>query len=315
LTDHADTHPCFAERVRALGLQPDQFHAHGFPGKPNPSAAEFLFGESLPGLRREISNLWRDEVKNDWKARHGHAAIVQRQIAAIDPGSTAGQLAPEFLWEKAQKVLSLGGPDEAEPLLRALVATKPDHSAANLVLGQHLLGRLDPEGASYLQRILDAEDDGLIPEACAALTSYFQALGHPQGAQSVRERLLRYQVDMESARKERGQVRASDRFRPHELAPSELDAIIAALRSESALEGAWLVQKDLVFFPKQRLFVVVVQTATNSWGRSNAVQDSQLASRLIPKLKLPGSTLVIGAKGTFGKLAKKVMAHPDAKIV
>jgi hypothetical protein len=315
LTDHADTHPCFAERVRALGLSPDQFLERGFPRSPHPSAAEFLFGENLPQIRRETSALWREDVRSNWQARYSHAAVILRQITAIAPGKVAGPLAPEVLWEKAQKVLSLGGSEKAEPLLRELVALKPTHSAANLVLGKHLLDRLDANGASYLQRIIETEDDGLIPEACAALTSYFQAVGHAEGAQSVRNRLHRYQMDLENARKERSQVRSSDSFRPHELPTAELNEIIATLRSESVLEGAWLVQKELLYFPKQRLFVLAVRTATNMWGRSNSAHDSQLVNRLVPRLRLPGSTLVIGANGMFRKLAQKVMASPDSRIV
>ncbi len=180
LTDHADTHPCFADRVRALGLAPEEFLHGGFPRNANPSAAEFLLGESLSRVGRETSALWREEAKGNWQARYSHAMVVQRQITAIGPGPTADEPNPELLWEKAQKLLTLGQTDEAEPLLRQLVTLKPTHSAANFVLGKQLLDRLDAAGASYLQQILNTEDDEMIPQACAALTSYFQAVGHAQ---------------------------------------------------------------------------------------------------------------------------------------
>ena len=315
LTGHADTHPRFADRARALGLSPQQFLQQGFPRPANPSAAEFLLGRRLAQIREETSALWRTEAKSAWQARHRQAANLQRQIKAIEVGPAAGEPAADILWEKAQNLLGVGRSEEAESLLRQLLAMKPTHSAANLALGTQLLERRDGEGVLYLQRILDLDDDGLVPAACAALTHYDQSIGDVAGAQQVSERLHRYQVETEAAHKERAQIRPTDSFRAHGLAPTEMNDLVAILRGESELDGAWLVQKDLAYFPNQRLFVLVVRTAANTWGRSDSSRDLQLVNRLIPKLRLPGRRLVIGANGTFRKLAKKVMNSDDSRIV
>jgi Zn-dependent protease with chaperone function len=315
LTDRTDTHPSFAERAKALGLSSQEFLARGFPSTSTPNAAELLLGDALAGIRRDVSARWLTESQGNWQGRYGYAALVQRQLTAIEPSTPSSDLAPEVLWDKAQKVLSLEGPEGAEPLLRQLVALRPTHSAANLILGKHLLDRLNAEGASHLQRILDLEDDALIPQACSTLTEYFQAVGHAEGAQTVRQRLQRYISEGAEARKERAQVGPRDAFRAHELAAAELNELTATLRAETNLDGAWLVQKQLVYFPRQRLFVLSVRTPKKAWGRSNAARDAELVNRLIPKLKLPGRTLVISLSGPFRKLAKRVISATDSQII
>lgn len=319
LTDRTDTHPSFADRTKALGLSPENFFSTGFPSRQSPTAAELLFGDQIEWIRQEISARWRETAQGNWQGRYGHAVLLQRQLTAINaspPTSDSASMdpAPE-IWERAQKVLSLEGAPGAEPLLRQLVALRPTHSAANLILGKYLLDRLDPEGASHLQRILDLEDDALLPEACAVLTQYFQAVGHADGAQRVRQRLQSYLQEAEAARRERAQVGPRDSFQPHQLAASELNELVTLLRAEPQLDAAWLVQKQLIYFPRQRLFVLSVRTAKNAWGRPNSAQDAQLVNRLIPKLKLPGRALVINPSGPFHKLAKTVMSLDGSQIV
>jgi hypothetical protein len=315
LTDRSDTHPSLADRAKALGLSAQELSRQGFPSMPTPSAAELLLGDAVMQVRHDVSDLWRTESERNWQGRFGHAALVQRQLKAIEPSNPSGDLAPEVLWEKAQKVLSLEGAQGAEPILRQLVAVRPTHSSANLILGKHLLDSLNVEGASHLQRILDLEDDALVPQACGVLTEYFQSVGHAEAAQRVRERLRRFMLEADEARKERAQVGPRDLFRAHELEKSELGEIVAMLRAEPGLDAAWLVQKELVYFRKQRLFVLSVRTAINVWGHSNATRDAELVGRLIPKLKLPGRSLVISPSGGFRKLAKRVVSTPDSQIV
>jgi hypothetical protein len=315
LTDYSDTHPSFADRVRAVGLRPMNFRKSGFPIQPAPSAAELLLSDSLERMRRDVSALWHDEVKSTWHGRHVQATLLERQLAGAESGATPSEAALDPLWEKAQTVLALKGPQAAEPLLRDLVAMKPTHSAANFVLGKHLLDRLNEEGTSYLQRILDAEGDDFIPRACATLAEYFQAVGDADGVHRVRKRLDCHQFAAEKSRVERTHVGPRDSLLPHQLSQAELNELLQTLQKESSLDGAWLVQKKLEYFPKQRLFILALQTATNLLGRSNATLDAQIVNRVIPQLRLPGRSLVISPTGTFRKLAKRVVSFDGSRIV
>ena len=68
LTDHADTHPCFAARAEALGQPIDGFRRQGYPRAPDVSAAAVLFAESRGKLALAVSQEWQQEVALDWWA-------------------------------------------------------------------------------------------------------------------------------------------------------------------------------------------------------------------------------------------------------
>jgi hypothetical protein len=314
LTDHLDTHPSLSDRLRAFGLTVDSCRAGGFPPAPCPSAAALLFGDRLGAIRDAVDSLWQEEASEAWRSRHGRAALLGRRLETLGQVDAEVGADADLLWEKALAVLDLRGPEAAEPLLRQLLALRPTHSAANLVLGQHLLERGQPEGESHLRRILDREEDELFPQACEALAAHFQSAGQTSRLQEVRAQQSRYQVARAAAEQERSMVSPADRLVHHELTPDELAALRDLLVHQSDLHSAYLVRKELKHFPRQRLFVLCVRTRPNFWGRSGADRDAALVSRLIPLVKLPGRVLVIAPHGGFRALARKVMSSPDARV-
>jgi hypothetical protein len=314
LTDNQNTHPSLSDRLGALGRAVDPYRARGFPTAPSPSAATALFGDRLDALRKEVDALWQREVAESWRNRHGRAVSQEHRLATLDRVGAGAEPDPDLLWEKALAVLDLEGPAAAEPLIRQLLALRPTHSAANLVLGQHLLERGHPEGEAHLRRILEREEDELIPHACEAPANHFQAAGLTGPLEETRRRLSQFQAAQAAAGRERNRVSAADRFLPHDLAPDELAALQKLLAQEPDLARAHLARKELKHFPQQRLFVLCVQSEANLWGRSRAEQDTRLVGRLVPLVELPGRVLVISPQGGFRSLARKIARLPNSQV-
>lgn len=312
LTDNVETHPCFADRAWEMGEDSDLYLARGLPSLPRPSAADVYLGQEADALERDVSELWRETVESEWRLRHNRMGRLQEHIQSVNQSSVA-DVDPMHIWQKARAILDMDGPAAAAGLLQQILDLQPDHGPANLVLGRHLLSQGRSEGEFHLRRVLESDDQELIVQAGQFLADHFRSVGDIAQLQEVHRRLDCFAVDLSASQRERNQVRASDRFLPHDLESEELQPLIALLADVPGAR-AWLVRKDLKFFPQQRLFVLCVQTSTNWMGRSSDYQDADLVNRLAAKLKLPGRMLVIAPQGGFRRLARKIKRQAGSEI-
>jgi len=190
---------------------------------------------------------------------------------------------------------------------------QPGHAAANLVLGQSLLGRGIAEGEQFLRRILEEENE-LIPDACHALSKHFLSLGRADRAQEVRKIMSRYQAATAAAAQERNEVKASDRFVPHELDAVGVASLRAVLDAEPDIGSAYLARKELKHFVRQPLFVLCVRSAAGIWSLQKRDRDMFVAGQLVRRVRLPGRVLVVAPRGAFRALGRAIMRLPDACI-
>ena len=313
LTDHLETHPCFADRIRAIGSAPVSLSADEFPAAARLSAAVSLFGNSLGGIRQDVDAVWQRDIRPLWRHRHGRAVSLQRAIQSRGLAATGGNAAPELLWQNATEVLELDGPKAAEPLLRQMLALRPDHSPARLMLGQQLLENDPEEAVRLLQQIIDTQDDPLIPSACAALAQHYRLAGLAEPLQEVHRQLSRFEAACAGAERERSRLSPSDRFVPHDLSADDLANLQEILAREPGVAAAYLVRKELEHFPRQRLFILCLWPTGSSWGWSTD-RNARLVARLMPRLKLPGRVLTITPQRGARRLIRRITRIPDARI-
>jgi Zn-dependent protease with chaperone function len=313
ITDNSDTHPCLSDRLAAFGGTLPRGEG-GMPRPPSPSAAQAFLGTRLDELRGQADAVWREEAMPAWRARHGRAASIQRRLRDVEqtnsPTAAAGAAAVSTLWERAAAALELDGPAAAEPLLREVLASRPTHGMANLALGRALLERGNEEGATYLRRVLVEPDNALIPDACQTLARYFQTTGQADQMRAVYDELSLFQL----AQSEGDGVSARDAFAAADLTPAELQALQSVLAADRQLQEAHLARK-LLRHPSQRpLFVLCVGTRRGLFAGLSAERDAELVGRLIPRVRLPGSVLVISPHRQFRALGRKIKATPGSRI-
>ena len=317
LTDQANTHPSFSDRVAAMGFTADEFRRAGFPGAARGTAATAFFGTDEREFEEEVSAFWKKELLLDWRRRHGRSSTLNRRLsdlpsAPVDAVET--NLDVGVLWERARMVADVEGVPAAEPVLRQLLAAQPTHVYASLMLGQHLLEREPGEGIRLLRRVITSDRDDVIPHASNMLMEHFRRTGAQAELEVIRKHMAAFEAEAAAARKERGTVTAADTFEPHELTRDELTALQAILRQQEDLGQAWLAQKALQHFPHRRLFVLCVEARRAGWWGGSGEKDQALASRLIPLVRLPGQVLVIAAGGALAKIAKKARQVPESSI-
>ena len=312
LTDQAETHPSFADRAEALGCAPRDFSDQGFPRLPATSAAQHFFGQALDRLEGEISRDMQAEIAGQWHARHVRSGTVEQRLGTI--ATVAPEQSEKLTWEKVCLVLERDGPAAAEESLQAFLAATPGHGGASVNLGRYWLERRRHDGESLLRQVLEGDDDQWISAAGQILERHYRELGDEERLRGVRDRLDQFTADLAASQRERSSVKAGDRFVPHGLNPAELEAIITVLGACRDLHAAWLVRKELRHFPQNRLFVLVVRSQPNWWGSSSEPRDATIVRELVPRLTLPGQSLVIAPHGSFRRLARRIMSHAEAQL-
>ncbi len=314
-----ETHPAFRDRGRALGRSTEEIRQAGFPVAPRPSSAEALLGADRAAIESELAAEWQRSVVAGWRHRHRRATAEARRREA--PGVEGAEAAAPAIpadavaaWEAARASLELKGPAAAEPLLRAVLERDPRHAGASLVLGNHLLKLGDSEGRRMLEEVAAEADEFWMRQACQALHDHFKATGQEAELVAMRSRLDRLDEESAAAQRERATVRPGDSFLPHGLADDQLEPLRAVLAAQADCGAAWLVRKDLRYFPRKALFVLCVRRKTARWWSADPDGDRDLVRRLIPLVELPGQVLIVARSGSFRRLAAKVMSRPNAEV-
>ena len=307
VSDHADTHPCLADRVLALnpGFTPASLLAL-LNSIPLNSAARDLLGPAENTIRTDLNAIWRDQVRENWKLSYSRGVSLDHRLRALETSVPSHVTADaETLWDKARVSIELHGDDPTEPLLRQVLELNPAHAFANFTLGRILLKRHQLEGEPLLERAI-AENEDLLQPACDLLYDFHRARGDTARLAAIRERLDRHDAALASSLKERQEVTASDTFIPHTLTPSELTHLTTLLCSRPEIVHAWLAQKQLQYFTKQRLFLLCLEIHRPWYRLSNADDEFALINLLTPQLKLPGRVLVLSTRGPFKTVARKI---------
>ena len=311
VSDHTDTHPCLAERVLALNPHFTPASLLGLMNSTSQnSAARDLLGPLENTIRSDVNTHWRDEARENWKLSHSRGVSLDHRLRSIDASVPALLTADaETLWDKARVSLDLQGDDAAEPLLRQVLQLNPAHAFANFQLGRILLKRRHPDGESLMERSI-AENDDLFQPGCNLLYDYFREKGDTARLATLRQRLDQHDIALVASIKERQEVTASDTFIPHTLSQNELSHLNDFLGKQPAIVRAWLAQKKLQHFTKQRLFLLCLEVHRPWYRLNNSDAEFALINTISPKLKLPGRVLIFSTRGPFKRLARTIRRLP-----
>jgi Zn-dependent protease with chaperone function len=316
VTSDTDTHPCLSARLRAIKRLPEGVEAGEYPAWPaisEPSGAEALLGDALGKIRTDVEARWRKDCQQTWTDRHARAAALQHRLQSLSQAVPEPAADVDSLWDQAHAMIDLKGDVGAVPILQQILALRPTHAGANFCLGRHLIGEGDATGEAHLERAME-EDEDLIPKGCGLLHAFFRRTGNASRVREVEARLDRYEAAMAASHQERANVTAADTLIPHGLEEAQLDGVRALLAGQPGVARAYLGQKQMRHFKKQRLFVLCIE-GKRAWYRpANHDAEQSAVKALFGKLRLPGRVLVFAPSGSFSAIAKKLRTVPNAQI-
>jgi Zn-dependent protease with chaperone function len=181
-TGYSDTHPCLADRLKAIGVEPH------VPEVVEVSAAETLLGPAVESLRQELDERWRTSVKHWWGKRHQYASESRARLALLERKAllTESFTAVE-LWDRARFTEEFGSSEAALALYTRILQGDPQHVGALWRRGHLLLARGDAAGIEQLSAAASL-DRKLEQAVCATVVAFHRRYGREVEAREFEKR-------------------------------------------------------------------------------------------------------------------------------
>lgn len=307
-----ETHPAMAERLAALGQSPEQIRQRQFPDSPDPNAFDALFGDDAADLEQAISARWKEQVSAIWQDRHRRITALRTDADIDDSVFPDGDRSAAELWARARRVLDASGLAAAEPLLRQILESEPQHTGANMAFGQLRLEQGHEDGVQILKSVFDQQNADWTGAAAAVLEQHYITTGQKQRAGEVRTAMDQFDRDRAAAEQERFQFKKSDVWIEHGLTEFERSVLSDEFRQHESCRRVWLARKRVQHFPDEHLYVLVVES--NGPRRERPTTEDELIAPLMVKCELPGRLLVIADTGEFRRAARQIRNLPGSLI-
>jgi len=307
-TSTADTHPCLRDRLQAL-----EYCAPGTGSdlQPPPLAlerADTLLGETLAACIRALEIRWENAVKTQWRQRYLRAEKDRERLRELQGHEAGRPLTADEHYERAAVTLEQEGDAAALPLLQRVLALAPGHAQANFLLGRALIEDDDKAGIDALEKAM-AQDPDFVTIGLDLLYRYYRRIGQPDQMRVLEKRYDESQDTLRFARAERDHILINDTFLPHNLSTSQVEDIQKQLTEYAEISRAYLVRKEVSFYPQKPLFVLVVESTLGSFDGSYA-EDQNLISRLAEQLRLPGQTIIFVPSGNMETIGRLIRSQP-----
>ncbi len=314
-TDVVDTHPSLQDRLRAIGyLKPSSDPLRpapvALPALPTQSAAEYLLGAAEAALADQFHSDWQRTIQPLWQEQHKYLQQTRAQVAQLQQKAQQTLLTVDELYALAEGTLEVQGEAQAIPLLQQALQQDPNHAPSNFLLGALLLKQGDAAGIAYLERAMQINPH-YTTEAAGILYDYYMSKGDLQRAITYRHQIRAYHDQLATAQQERKNISLRDKFLPHGLSPTQLQAVLQQLMPNPDIVKAYLVQKEVKAFRDEPLLVLGVRPRWSGMGR----KTEQLLELLTEQVSYPYPTFVIilvGENKPFEKVFEKV---PGALIL
>ncbi|HXJ58959.1 MAG TPA: M48 family metalloprotease [Verrucomicrobiae bacterium] len=318
-TNNADTHPCLRDRLQALGWSlgasaPASASASACAAaddslQPPPLSrdrGDALLGETLPACVRALEIRWENAIKTQWRQRYLRAQKGRQRLEELQNYESARSLMADEYYKRATITMNLKGEAAAIPLLHRVLELAPGHAQANFLLGRTLIRDDNAAGIEPLEKAI-AQDPDAVMVGLDLLYGYYGRMGRLPQLRELEKRCDENQDTLRFARAERDQIHLSDTFLPHALSTLQMEEILKQLRDYSEIQRAYLVRKELSFFPQKPLYVLVVETNGAGLTSGFSAEDQSLINRLAENLRLPGQTLIFmptGRMETVGRIIR-----------
>ncbi|GAP95267.1 M48 family metallopeptidase [Leptolyngbya sp. NIES-2104] len=275
-TTNADTHPCFRDRLQALGcLEPVQ------PAPIEVSAAEQLLGNTVKDFVAVFDQSWKETQATPWRQRYAELSEVKAKLEALEQKT---ELSDSELWKRAYYVMELRGTEAATPYFRDVLVRQPKHIAANYLYGGVLLKQGDAAGIECVETAI-AQQYNLVVDGCKLIHDFYIEQGQTEKADEYRDRAEQHYELVQKAELERESISPQDKLKPHSLTTSELDELKQQLEAYTEIKEAYVVEKVVHYFPEDRFCVLgIVRKKGILDGKDG---DRELFGRIAQEVQFP----------------------------
>jgi hypothetical protein len=181
-------------------------------------------------------------------------------------------------------------------------------------LGLRLLARDDEIGAALLRRAMQ-RDPWEIVRCCRALRDHCWRKGRKDEAHEWHRRMSERMELEHAAKKERDEIRSTDKFDRHGMEAQALAQIQAQLKAITGLRKAYFVRKRVRTMPERACYILgyTVRRGWLPWKAKGSVQV--VLRRIQEAVVFPGETLILGVEGGNAAFGRKFRWMRGSRIV
>lgn len=309
ITNVDNTHPAFADRLKALGESP----ALVLPSAG--AAADTLLGNSLQRITDLHDDDWKRAVTPSWQQRYASIQKDRENFAAYVERENAGEvLPPDDALQYALLIDDIGADHEASlSRLRALQKRAPEHVPACYHLGLKLLAREDGAGVTLIERCMVLDEEAVLP-GCEVLFHYCNRHQLEDQAAKYKQLYEEKSGRLKVIAEEQSNIKIKEHFEKHGLSQEILDGLRAQLQAIVGLRKVYFVRRRLKHQPDKEAFAMGFVT-TPWWKWQNAVLVEEVQSRIIAEVVMPGTTLVFCVEGSNYQFGRKFLWMRGSRIL
>lgn len=276
VTDHSDTHPALADRLRALGVDPAQVTP---PAPASDAAASAWLGANLAAVQAVFDTEWSEAVAEQWQERHDYLQGQLKRLAELRAQDTRTE---DEDWELIKVTEEMEAESDILPLLDALLARNPEHASALYTRGRVKLEKEDEAGIADLEKVMSLDADATLP-ACNLIYGFLVERDEAR-AETYRQRWI---VRNDYEERLRAELDGFDAGKV-KLLPSDLGEEMHARFAENlrsipkGIKRAWVLRRAIETDPEARAYVLAVETTM--WTGEGAAQKivQELAAMPMP---------------------------------
>ncbi|MHC5734361.1 M48 family metalloprotease [Nostoc sp.] len=313
-TNNTDTHPCLRDRLKALGYIPNFQKELAIFVPIEISAAQEFLGDELEKIIEHFSQVWREKISTPWRQKYAEIQKLIVTLKDLNCKSQKQQLTLEEASQQAFLTFKFEGEEAVIPLLQEIIHRDPHHALANYLLGQIFLNKQDATGIEYIERAI-AQDSSILREGCQIICYFLKEQGKNNEAKSYQERAENYGKLVLKSQQERSTLKKDDKFEPHNISDIEVKKLRQQLSNYSHLITAYLVQKNLQYFPEKPLYVLAVKREFSFLEGSHSYEadNSKLVNSLLQENELPGNVFIFILNSHLS-MEKKLKRIPNSMI-
>jgi len=151
-TSYNDTHPSLADRLQAMGAEPE------FAPPRAGDSAERLLGAARARLESAFDEQWRERVAESWKQVHDNTRTQRLRLSELRSQAAQTGLDESKALELADLEEDVGeGPVASLRMRRALVVKYSESGAARFALARQLLKAGDADGVNQMETLIQKE--------------------------------------------------------------------------------------------------------------------------------------------------------------
>lgn len=273
-TGYQDTHPCLADRLAAVGAQPQLPD----PGTQISAAEELL----TPQLQQQLEQHWAELVKEAWQYQHQLGQRLEEKRRNLELKASQGELSADeeyqlgYCLQELQPALLLQHVEpQQHPVLQHFqhaIQLNPEHADAHFALGQALAKAEDPRCEDLLLRARDLKPVLRLASAELLLNFALRHKPQPSHAAYVAEFEAAHS-EMQQAQLERSQISPRDQFLPHRINDQGCALLSQMIQRYPEVRGAYFMRKQVKLFPEQPVYVLALNSKKNNTAYAELVEE------------------------------------------